>query len=94
MSAVVLAPIRITYLPVVGLCHSVQGTSRKLAEMLGVPYEELKWECAGINHMPWFSTLEHNGQDMYPILKEKAMDTEFLAPDPVRLDPMLYLGLF
>lgn len=55
MSAVVLATTRITNLPVVGLCHSVQGTSRKLAEMLGVPYEELKWEFAGINHMAWFS---------------------------------------
>jgi len=94
MSAVVLATTRITDLPVVGLCHSVQGTSRKLAEMLGVPYEELKWECAGINHMAWFTTLEHNGQDMYPVLKEKAKDPEFLALDPVRLDAMLYLGAF
>ena len=41
MSAVVLATTRSTDLPVAGLCHSVQGTSRKLAEMLGVPYEEL-----------------------------------------------------
>ncbi|HOQ73910.1 MAG TPA: alpha-galactosidase [Limnochordia bacterium] len=94
MSAVVLATTRITNLPVVGLCHSVQGTSRKLAEMLGVPYEELKWECAGINHMAWFTTLEHNGQDMYPVLKEKAKDPAFLALDPVRLDAMLYLGAF
>ena len=93
MSAVVLATTRITDLPVVGLCHSVQGTSRKLAEM-GVPYEELKWECAGINHMAWFTTLEHNGQDMYPVLKEKAKDPAFLALDPVRLDAMLYLGAF
>ena len=83
-----------TEVPIVGLCHSVQGTSRKLADMLGVPYEELKWECAGINHMAWFTTLEHQGRDMYPVLKEKMKDPEFLALDPVRLDAMLYLGYF
>ncbi|MGI6149327.1 MAG: alpha-galactosidase [Firmicutes bacterium] len=94
MSAVTLATTRITDIPIVGLCHSVQGTSQKLAEMLGVPYEELKWECAGINHMAWFTTLEHNGKDMYPVLREKAKDPEFLALDPVRLDAMLYLGAF
>jgi alpha-galactosidase len=94
MSAVTLATTRITDIPIVGLCHSVQGTSQKLADMLEVPYEELKWECAGINHMSWFTTLEHNGRDMYPVLREKAKDPEFLALDPVRLDAMLYLGAF
>ena len=71
MSAVILATTRVTDLPVVGLCHSVQGTSRLLADMLGVPYEELKWECAGINHMAWFTKLEHKGRDMYPILRRE-----------------------
>ncbi len=94
MSAVVLATTRVTDLPIVGLCHSVQGSSKQLADMLEVPYEELKWECAGINHMAWFTTLEHKGRDMYPVLKEKAKDPEFLARDPVRLDAMLYLGAF
>lgn len=94
MSAITLATTRITDIPVVGLCHSVQSTSRKLAKMLEVPYTELKWDCAGINHMSWFTTLEHNGKDMYPILKEKTNDPEFLAQDPVRLDAMKYLGAF
>ena len=44
--------------------------------------------------MSWFTTLEHNGRDMYPVLREKAKDPEFLALDPVRLDAMLYLGAF
>ncbi|WP_461366654.1 alpha-galactosidase [Candidatus Darwinibacter acetoxidans] len=94
MSAVVLATTRITDLPVVGLCHSVQGSSRQLAEYLDVPYEELEWECAGINHMAWFTRLEHKGRDMYPVLKEKAKDPQLLARDPVRLDALLYLGAF
>ncbi len=94
MSAITLATTRITSIPIVGLCHSVQGTSRQLADYLEVPYKDLKWQCAGINHMSWFTKLEHNGQDMYPVLLEKARDPEFVAKDPVRIDAMKYLGAF
>ena len=52
-------------IPVVGLCHSVQGTSHLLAKYADVPYEELDWECAGINHLAWFTRLEHEGANLY-----------------------------
>ncbi len=51
--------------PVVGLCHSVQGTSHLLANYAEVPYEEMEWDCAGINHLAWFTRLKHNGRDLY-----------------------------
>jgi alpha-galactosidase len=51
--------------PVVGLCHSVQGTSHLLARYADVPYEEMAWECAGINHLAWFTKLEHKGRNLY-----------------------------
>jgi alpha-galactosidase len=51
--------------PVVGLCHSVQGTSHLLAGYAGVPYEEMDWECAGVNHLAWFTRLNHKGEDLY-----------------------------
>src|SRR3981081_928134 len=41
LSILTLAALRSTDLPVVGLCHSVQGTSRQLAKYLDVPYREL-----------------------------------------------------
>ncbi|MCL6454170.1 MAG: alpha-galactosidase [Alicyclobacillus sp.] len=94
MSAVTLATTRVTELPVVGLCHSIQHTSHQLAEYLDVPYEELKWRAGGINHMSWFVELTHNGADMYPVLVQKMTDPEFLAKDPVRFDAMKYLGAF
>lgn len=54
----------------VGLCHSVQGTSRMLARQIGVPYEEVRFLCAGINHQAWFLRFERNGEDLYPRLRE------------------------
>jgi alpha-galactosidase len=66
-----LAAGRVTGMPVVGLCHSVQGTSQLLAGYAGVPYAEMGWECAGINHLSWFTKLEHRGTDLYPRLRRK-----------------------
>ena len=94
MSILTLAAARTASLPVVGLCHSVQGTSRLLATFLGVPYEELQWRCAGINHNAWFTTLEHQGQDLYPRLRELAQDPAIYEQEPVRFEVMLHLGAF
>jgi alpha-galactosidase len=41
-------------LRVVGLCHSVQQTARLLAGYCEVPYAELSYWVAGINHQAWF----------------------------------------
>ncbi|WP_018750241.1 alpha-glucosidase/alpha-galactosidase [Paenibacillus sanguinis] len=94
MSAVTLLTSRITELPVVGLCHSIQNTSAQLANYAGIPYEELHWRAGGINHMSWFVELSHKGQDLYPILLDKIKDPELLRQDPVRFDAMKYLGAF
>jgi alpha-galactosidase len=94
MSILTLAAIRKVDLPVVGLCHSVQGTSRQIAGYLDVPYEEMVWECAGINHNAWFTRLEHGGTDLYPLLRERAKIPEVYEKDPVRFEVMLHLGAF
>ncbi|HEX8524809.1 MAG TPA: hypothetical protein VF669_21335 [Tepidisphaeraceae bacterium] len=66
MSMLVLAAGRaVPEVSVVGLCHSVQGTSHLLAKYAGVPYDEMQWECAGVNHLAWFTTLRHSNQDLY-----------------------------
>jgi len=94
MSILTLAASRSSSLTVVGLCHSVQGTSRLLAGFLDVPYQELDWKCAGINHNAWFTRLEHHGKDLYPLLRERAAQPEIYERDPVRFDLMLHLGAF
>ncbi len=94
MSILTLAALRSTEQPVVGLCHSVQGTSRQLAKYLDVPYEEMKWRCAGINHNAWFTMLARDGEDLYPVLRERARIPEIYEQDPVRFEVMLRFGAF
>jgi alpha-galactosidase len=98
MSMLILAGARaVPEVPQIGLCHSVQGTSRMLAGYAGVPYEQVQWKCAGINHLAWFT--EFNGPDgksLYPKLMEMAADrsSEFAKAEPVRSDMMLHFGAF
>lgn len=94
MHMMTLTANRSSEMEVVGLCHSVQGTSRQLADYLDVPYEELEWECAGINHMSWFTKLEHEGKNLYPELKQRAKDPEVHEQDPVRFEMAEQFGYF
>ncbi len=54
----------------VGLCHSVQGTSRMLARQIDVPYEDVTFLAAGINHQAWFLRFQRGDEDLYPLLRE------------------------
>jgi len=56
----------------VGLCHSVQGTAEVLAHDIGVPYNEINYICAGINHMAFYLKFERNGEDLYPKIRQVA----------------------
>lgn len=57
-------------LDTVGLCHSVQGTSRMLARELDVPYDEVRFRAAGINHQSWFLEFARGSEDLYPRLRQ------------------------
>ena len=61
---------RASKIKTVGLCHSVQGTAEALAKDIGVPYNEINYICAGINHMAFYLRFERNGQDLYPRLQQ------------------------
>ena len=58
----------------VGLCHGVPSTAKQIAAYMQIPYDELSYWVAGINHMAWFLKLEWEGKDVYPLLKEKRND--------------------
>ncbi len=78
---------------VVGLCHSVQGTTRHLAELVGVPFEEVTFLGAGINHQAFILRFERDGQDLYPLLDE-AIDGDPELARTVRVEMYRRLGYF
>jgi len=95
MSIMTLAAVRSTSAQVVGLCHSVQGTSRQLADIAQVPYEEMAFRCAGVNHLAWFTELTHRGIDLYPKITRRAMtEKEVYEREPVRFEMMFHFGAF
>lgn len=95
MSIMCLAAARASKAKVVGLCHSVQGASHALAKWAEVPYHEMRWQCAGVNHLAWFSEYSHKGVDLYPRLKAKiAADPKFAESDLVRFDLMEHFGCY
>jgi len=84
-----LAPVRY-----VGLCHSVQGTAMTLAEYLGVPFDEVSYWVAGINHMAWFLEYRHQGRDAYPLLWKAMERPEIYRRDIVKWEVMKHFGAF
>ena len=73
-----------TKVDVTGLCHSVQGTSRMLAQWAGVDHADLKYTCVGINHMAFFIELTANGRDLYPVVQAKIEEPEYYNKEKVR----------
>lgn len=70
---------------------------------MDIPYEELTYEAAGINHMNWILKLEKNNEDIYPefrrLVKERGIFNEKYKGDdiladfgPTRLDMLNRVG--
>lgn len=80
--------------PMVGLCHSVQGTSEMLARWIDVPYEEVSFLCAGINHQAFFLEFRRKTEDLYPLIWQALERQEVMDQEPVRGDLMKSFGYF
>jgi alpha-galactosidase len=83
MAMVTGAALRATRIATVGLCHSVQGTAAQLARYLDLPAEAMEYRCAGINHMAFYLSLRVNGQDAYPMLRERYGAKDAYPPLPM-----------
>ena len=89
-----LAILRASKIKTVGLCHSVQGTAMELAKDIGVPYEEINYICAGINHMAFYLRFERNGEDLYPLLNKVIEEDRIPEWNRVRYEMLKRLGYF
>ncbi|MBY8343626.1 alpha-glucosidase/alpha-galactosidase [Streptomyces spinosirectus] len=78
-------------LKVTGLCHSVYWTMHDLSALVDVPFEEVSYLAAGVNHQAWVLRFEREGHNLYPLLDEA------ISRDPgllrrVRVDMYRRLG--
>jgi alpha-galactosidase len=80
--------------PHVGLCHSVQGTSEMLARWINVPYDQVNFLCAGINHQSFFLELRRGKEDLYPLIWEAIEEPQIYGSEPVRIELMKHFGYF
>jgi len=80
-------------IPNVGLCHSVFGTAMSLAHHAGLPYEDVRYLVAGINHMAFFLKFQYRDQDAYPLLF-KLMEDPKRDFELVRYEMMRRTGYF
>ena len=86
---------RATSVRLVGLCHSVQGLAEHLAGWIGVPGDDVVWDCAGINHQAWLLRFERkNGENLYPLLREAVEKPEIWRKDIVRNEMFKALGYY
>jgi alpha-galactosidase len=80
-------------LKVLGLCHSVYWTVRGLCEVVDVPFDDVSFWSAGVNHQAWLLRWERAGESLYPLLDAR------IAADPelrrrVRVDMYRRLGYY
>ena len=81
--------------PTVGLCHGVQGGHHLIAKALGLKQEEVDIICAGINHMTWYISVKHNGEELCgKLLSALEADPDIARTEKVRIDIMKHFGYF
>lgn len=79
---------------ITGLCHSVQGTAEMLARWISVPFEEIDYLCAGINHMAWYLRFDHKNKSVYPLIRAAMDKPEVYNQEIVRNEMFLHLDYY
>lgn len=93
MTAICRAVQKYTSIEVIGLCHGLQNTVRRIAPRLGYQAQDIQAWAAGINHFIWLSSLlDNSGHDLYPLLKKHAREN--FNEQPLAYDLLELYGLF
>ena len=83
-----------TRVEVTGLCHSVQGTAKMLAEWIGAQPEDMTYTCAGVNHQAFYIDLRCKGEDAYPMLRKALENPEIWNKEQVRNEMFRHLDYY
>jgi alpha-galactosidase len=58
----------------IGLCPNPFHFARAISRYAQIPFSELCYTAAGLNHFAWFIKLQWRGEDLYPKLRETFKD--------------------
>ncbi|MEN6435918.1 MAG: alpha-glucosidase/alpha-galactosidase [Anaerolineaceae bacterium] len=88
-----------THVKYVGLCHSVRSTIETIAEDMQVPAGEIRYFCAGINHMAFYLKLQRampdgSLSDLYPVLQQVVDEGRIPFWNQVRYELFKHFGYF
>jgi alpha-galactosidase len=72
-SRIILGLGKYSKIRAIGLCHGIFMSQYDVAQVLGLPAEEVDVWGAGLNHFQWLLKIRHHqtGKDLYPLLREK-----------------------
>lgn len=77
------------------LCHGTPDTISALArEVFHVEPSQIAYRAAGINHLTWITQMSLNGQDLYPILREKLIESGYSKKEPISFQLFELFGLY
>ncbi len=79
---------------VAGVCMSPENTAQQLADIIGVPFDEIAYIAGGINHQSWILRLEHHGENLYPQLRQIVQDDPDGLGRRVRVEIFKRFGYF
>ena len=85
----------------VGFCHGHHEV-KQLADAINVPFWEIEWQVAGVNHGIWLNKFERDGKNLYPKLEEYFNNRKEWHPkdppddqlSPVAWDLYKFYGMF
>ena len=56
-----------------GLCYGVTAFQHSLANLVGLPFDEVECRAIGVNHFTWITDLSYQGESIFPKIR-KIMD--------------------
>ena len=65
--------LRSTRTRFIAICDCWPGFRESLCSILGVEDKDLTARAMGVNHLTWLTEVRVRGEDVYPLLREKAM---------------------
>jgi len=79
----------------VGLCHGVINGAKQIEDVHNIPYGQLDYTCAGINHQTWFLQARHRDRDLVPTMLEAfEKHPKYSRTERTRIDVLRRFGYY